>query len=99
MTTATRPASAPSAPTALKDLPDDVFRTRYGTDRFTATVLASRFRYVVQHMCTDLLQSAFSVILRDWYDFAATVSGPPALGYPLPAVSNSLFVFVGTMTD
>lgn len=98
-TTAPRTATRIDAPIALKDLAEEAFRARYATDRFTATVLASRFRYVVQHMCTDLLQSAFSVILRDWYDFAATLSGPPSLGYPMPAVSNSLFVFVGTMTD
>ena len=30
-------------------------RARYGCDRFTATVLANRFRYVVEHMCERLL--------------------------------------------
>ena len=25
---------------------------RYDCDRFTATVLGSRYRYIVQHMCT-----------------------------------------------
>src|SRR5882724_897924 len=99
-TQATKTAALSPAPaTALKDLSDEAFRGRYGTDRFTATALASRYRYTVQHMCTDLLQSAFSVILRDWYDFAATISAPPSLDYAMPAVSNSLFVFVGTMTD
>ncbi len=83
----------------LKELDDEIFESRYGCDRFTATVLASRYRYTVQHMCTDLLQSAFSVILRDWYDFAATISAPPQLDYAMPAVSNSLVLFIGTMTD
>ncbi|NIB31726.1 hydantoinase B/oxoprolinase family protein [Pseudonocardia sp. MCCB 268] len=32
-------------------------------------------RYIVEHMCTNLLHHAFSGILRDWYDFAATISG------------------------
>jgi hypothetical protein len=83
----------------VRDLTDDDFQARYACDRFTATVLASRFRYVVQHMCTGLLNNAFSVILRDWYDFAATIAGPPEQEYSMPAMSNSLVLFVGTMTD
>ena len=62
-------------------------------------MLGSRFRYIVQHMCTGLLNNAFSVILRDWYDFAATISGPPEHEYSMPALSNSLVLFIGTMTD
>jgi N-methylhydantoinase B len=84
---------------ALRELSEQEFAAAYGCERFTATVLASRFRYVVQHMCTGLLTSAFSVILRDWYDFAATISGPPAANYPLVAVSNSMLLFTGTMGD
>ena len=41
------------------------------------SVLSSRMRYVVQHMSAGLLDNAFSLILRDWYDFAATSPGPP----------------------
>jgi N-methylhydantoinase B len=85
--------------TLVRDLSDEEFEARYACDRFTATVLGSRFRYVVQHMCTGLLNNAFSVILRDWYDFAATIAGPPEHGYSMPAMSNSLVLFVGTMTD
>jgi N-methylhydantoinase B len=85
--------------TSLKDLSDTEFAARYHTDRFTATVLGSRMRYAVQHMCTGLLAQAFSMILRDWYDFAATISGPPEHGYPMSAVSNSLTLFLGTMDD
>ena len=62
-------------------------------------MLGSRYRYIVQHMCTGLLNNAFSVILRDWYDFAATISGPPEHEYSMPALSNSLVLFIGTMTD
>ena len=52
---------------------------RYGCDRFTATVLGNRFRYIVEHMCSRLLTAAFSPILRDFYDFAATITGPPQI--------------------
>src|SRR4051794_15885640 len=85
--------------TLIRDLSDPEFQDRYSCDRFTATVLASRYRYIVQHMCTGLLNNAFSVILRDWYDFAATIAGPPEHGYSMPAMSNSLVLFVGTITD
>lgn len=83
----------------IKDLSDVEFFNRYQCDRFTATVIANKFRYTVQHMCTGLLTTAFSIILRDWYDFAATISGPRELDYAMPAVSNSLVLFLGTMTD
>src|SRR5699024_6390922 len=85
--------------TSLKDLTDDQFETRYDTDRFTASVLGARMNYAVEHMCTGLLTQAFSMILRDWYDFAATISGPPEQNYPMSAVSNSLTLFLGTMDD
>jgi N-methylhydantoinase B len=90
--------SAPRPP-RLKDLSEPGFAARYGTDRFTMSVLANRMRFVVEHMCGNLLNNAFSQILRDWYDFAATVSGPPEADYPMAAVSNSLAVFFGTMAD
>lgn len=83
----------------LPELTDAEFFDRYACDRFTATVLANRYQYIVQHMCGHLLTNAFSPILRDWYDFAATVSGPPQLDYPMSAVSDSLPNFLGTMTD
>lgn len=83
----------------IRDLSDEDFLERYACDRFTATVLASRYRYIVQHMCTGLLTTAFSIILRDWYDFAAIISAPPEHDYAVPAMSNSLVLFLGTMTD
>jgi N-methylhydantoinase B len=89
-----------AAPTKrLRDLGEEAFAERYGCDRFTATVLANRFRYVVEHMCARLLTSAFSPILRDFYDFAATLTGPPDAGYPTPAMSNSIVLFTGAMMD
>lgn len=83
----------------LKELSDDDFKEKYNCDRFTAIVLGNRFRYIVDHMCKGLLTTAFSIILRDWYDFAATISGPPEMDYPMPAVSNSLAVFTMTMPE
>jgi hypothetical protein len=82
----------------IRDLSTE-FASRYGADRFTATVLANRFRYIVEHVCGRLLTAAFSPILRDFYDFAATLTGPPALDYATPAMSNSIVLFTGTMTD
>jgi N-methylhydantoinase B len=83
----------------LKDLDDATFAARYHSDRFTTSVLVNRMRYVVEHMSAGLLNNAFSVILRDWYDFNATVTGPPATNYPMPAVGNSLAAFFGTMSE
>lgn len=85
--------------TLLRDLTDTQFRERYGSDRFTAAVLSNRLRYIVKHMCTGLLNNAFSLILRDWYDFAATISGPPELDFPMSTVSDSLVLFIGTMAE
>ena len=56
------------------ELGDEEFAARYGCDRFTATVLANRFQYIVEHMCARLLTAAFSPILRDFYDFAVVPS-------------------------
>ncbi len=83
----------------LRELGDEAFAARYGADRFTASVLSSRMRYVVQHMSVGLLNNAFSLILRDWYDFAATISGPPEMNYPMSTVSDSLLLFMGTMGE
>lgn len=85
--------------TLLRELTDEQFQSSYDTDRFTASVLSNRMRYVVKHMCTGLLNNAFSQILRDWYDFAATISGPPELNYPMSSVSDSLMLFTGTMAE
>ncbi len=83
----------------LRDLGDADFLERYGCDRFTATVLSNRFSYVVQHMCARLLTAAFSPVLRDFYDFAATLAGSPRADYPTAAMSNSILLFTGVMTD
>jgi len=83
----------------LRDLDEAEFRARYNTDRLTATVLASRCSYVVQHMSTGLVTQSFSPIIRDWYDFAAVISGPPEQDYALAVASQSVAVFAGTMSD
>lgn len=83
----------------LRDMGDEEFVARYGTDRFTASVITNRLHYVVEHMSTGFLREAFSPIIRDWYDFACTISGPPEQDYPMSVVSNSLVVFLGTMGD
>jgi N-methylhydantoinase B len=83
----------------IRDLDEREFAERYRCDRFTATVLANRFGYIVEHMCARLLTAAFSPILRDFYDFAATITGPPEADYPTPAMSNSILLFTGVMTE
>lgn len=83
----------------LRDWTEEKFADAYQCDRFTATVLGNRLRYTVAHMSTGLMFSSFSPIIRDWYDFAITVSGPPDMDYLMPAVSSSLVVFLGTMED
>src|SRR5437868_14855537 len=92
------PAVTATSPRLRHLLPEE-FPLRYACDRFTAAVLASRYRYIVKHMCTHLVTNAFSPILRDWYDFSATISGPPELDYPMPAVAESLMIFSGSMSE
>ncbi|MEQ8231239.1 MAG: hydantoinase B/oxoprolinase family protein, partial [Gammaproteobacteria bacterium] len=86
-------------PARLREWSEEQFASTYDCDRFTAMVLSNRLRYTVDHMSTGLMYSAFSPIIRDWYDFAITISGPPDMDYPMPAVSSSLLVFLGTMED
>jgi N-methylhydantoinase B len=99
MTTIPTDDRATGAPVRLRDMTDDEFAARYGCDRFTASVIRNRLHYAVEHMSTGFLREAFSPIIRDWYDFACTVSGPPEQDYPMSVVSNSLVVFLGTMGD
>lgn len=83
----------------LRDLDDAAFRLRYDCGRFDATVLGNRFAYILEHFCSKLLACAFSPVLRDFYDFAATLTAPPELQYATPAVSRSFMMFTGTMTE
>src|SRR6185312_13130996 len=83
----------------LRDLDDAAFASRYDCDRYTATVLSNRLEYLLDHVCAKLLQCAFSPMLRDLYDFGATVTGPRHLNYPTPVVGKGLACFTGTMTE
>ncbi len=87
-----------SAP-RLRDLDAEVFRARYATDRYTATVLGNRLEYLLDHVCSRLLTCAFSPMLRDLYDFGATITGAPASDYVTPIVGKGLAAFTGTMTE
>ena len=84
---------------ALRDLDGAAFTRIYGCSRFDATVLGNRFRYLLDHVSERLLACAFSPVLKDFYDFAATLTGPPQIGYPTPVVSKSQLAFTGTMTE
>ena len=86
-------------PVRIRDMSEAEFAKKYDADRFTASVIVNRLRYAVDHMSTGFMRDAFSPIIRDWYDFACTISGPPGAGYPMAVVSNSLTVFLGTMPD
>ncbi|RYE43543.1 MAG: hydantoinase B/oxoprolinase family protein [Hyphomicrobiales bacterium] len=86
-------------PDFVRDFDQQRFEELYNNDRFTASVLSSRMRYIVEHMCAGLLNNAFSPILRDWYDFSATIVGPPEMQYPMSTVSNSMSAFVGHMAE
>ena len=94
-----RVAAVAAPPVRLRDLDDDDFRARYDCDRFTATVLSNRFRYLVHHMCSELLTHAFSPIIRDSADLSGTLSGPASLGFPMAAVSETLPLFYGSIPD
>jgi N-methylhydantoinase A len=98
-TTVSADAAQSELASRLAEMSDTEFQSRYGTDRFTASVIRNRLEYVVEHMSTGFLREAFSPILRDWYDFACTISGPAEMDYPMSVVSNSLVTFLGTMGD
>lgn len=83
----------------LPDLSADEFRDRYSCDRFTATVLSNRFRYIVSAVCTKVRRLSFSHIIRDAADLCGMLSGPPELGYPMVAVSETLPLFYGSIPD
>jgi N-methylhydantoinase B len=85
--------------TRLRDLSSEEFIARYHTDQFGCTVLKNRLRYVLEHVCSQLLTNAFSPVLRDFYDFSACISAPPEMGYAVPAVADTIPVFYGSMRD
>ena len=100
----TSPENSPLSPrdtsqTPLKELTDEAFEERYSCDRFTASVLANRFRYIVDNMCSQLVSQAFSPILRDYTDLSAALTGPPAIAHAMPAVAQTLPLFFGSIPE
>ena len=85
--------------TRLRDLDGEDFEARYGCDRFTATVLTNRCRYVAAHMANQVRSHAFSPVIRDGSDLCAIVSGPAELGYAMAAVSETMPLFYGSIPD
>lgn len=83
----------------LRDLTDEEFEAIYGCDRFTTSVLASRFRYVVDNMCSQVMNRAFSPIIRDVTDMSGALTGPPSEGYPMPAVAQTIPLFFGSLPE
>jgi N-methylhydantoinase B len=83
----------------LRDLTREDFEARYGCDRFTAALLVSRFRYILDHMSAKLKTNAFSFLIRDMGDFCATISGPPETGWGMPAAALTNPVHWGPVGD
>ena len=83
----------------LRHLSDDDFRARYGCDRFTATVVANKLRYIAAHMAKLYMAQAFSPFIRDGGDMAGILSGPADLGYPMISFSETNPLFYGSIPD
>ncbi|MGE0387495.1 MAG: hydantoinase B/oxoprolinase family protein [Gammaproteobacteria bacterium] len=100
MIDSTRRTPAQSVPAArLRDLAGRAFEERYDCDRFTATVLTNRFGFIIEHLVSRILTTAFSAIVRTGSDFAVCLLGPPELRFPMVAVSNTIPVFTGSLPD
>src|SRR4051812_19485955 len=84
---------------ALRDLTDGEFHDRYQCDRFTASVLASRFRYIIEHVSNLLVTHAFSPIIRETADMSAVLTGPPSIDHAMAAVSQTIPLFYGSMPE
>jgi N-methylhydantoinase B len=98
LNTAQRSTPAAGEP-LIRDLDEKAFFERYACDRYTAATLANRFRYVMSHMATKLRACAFSPVIRDMDDFCATISGPPEIGWPMPAASLTNPIHWGPIAD
>ncbi|WP_322753180.1 hydantoinase B/oxoprolinase family protein [Frankia sp. Cas3] len=84
---------------ALRDLGDTEFEQLYQCDRFTASVISSRFRYIMEHVCSQLITYAFSPQIRESTDISAAVTGPPSLNHAMPAVAQTIPLFFGSIPD
>ncbi len=83
----------------LRDLDSAAFLARYDCDRFTATVLRNRFRYITAHMANQVRTHAFSPVIRDASDLCTMISGPVELGFPMVSVSETMPLFYGSIPD
>jgi N-methylhydantoinase B len=83
----------------LREMTAAEFEDVYGCDRFTATIIANRFRHIVSHICNQLRVRSFSPILRDVADLCGILSGPAKLDYAMVAVSETLPLFYGSVPD
>jgi N-methylhydantoinase B len=83
----------------LRDLTAEQFQDTYDCDRLTASVISSRFGYVLEHTCASLMTNAFSPILRDYHDFSATLTATEELRYANYGVARSVPLFWGAMRD
>lgn len=92
------PGPTNSTAVRLRDMTDSEFAERYASERFTATVLSNRFAYVIDNIKDQLMRTAFSPIVRG-SDFAAGLSGPPEIGWPMAAVSQTVPLHVGSIPD
>lgn len=84
---------------ALRDLDPAEFEASYDCDRFTATVLRNRLRYIAAHMANQVRTHSFSPVIRDASDMCTTVSGPPELDFPMAPVSETMPLFYGSIPD
>ena len=87
-----------SSAVRLRDMSDAEFIERYSCERFTATVLSNRYAFVIDNIKDQLMRTAFSPIVRA-SDFAAGLSGPPEIGWPMAAVSQTVPLHVGSIPD
>ena len=83
----------------IKQLSPSEFEELYQCNIFSAHLLSTSYQNMARRMCRGLQRTAFSIILRDWYDVGAALSGPPAMDYPMVAVSDSVMTLIGTIPE
>jgi N-methylhydantoinase B len=83
----------------LRDLTADEFHDSYHCDRFTASVLAGKFSYIVDHMVAKVIAAAFSPIIRNSTDMSATLQAPPVEDWQMAAVGKTVPLFNGSIAE
>lgn len=84
---------------SMRELSEQEFLDTYDAGRFTCAVLANRQHYVAEHMCTDLVQRAFSPIISFSYDFVGAVIGPPEQNFPMVGINKGNGAFLGSLSS